>query len=73
MNRYSGHRDLSGLSWLKVQPNFSMYGYDFRVEHRGIYIYDFLSYQDEKDFKKVIDFIVGLQKAINYYLDAIWC
>jgi hypothetical protein len=65
--------DLSDLPWLKVFQDYRMAHYIFQVEHRGIYLTDYLGWEDEKDLRKVTQFIIGMQKQINYYLDAIWC
>jgi len=70
---YKSPMDLSSLPWLKVIKDFRMARYIFRVEHRGIYIKDYLGWEDEKSLKRVTEFIVGLQKEVNYYFDAIWC
>lgn len=73
MANYSSPLNLSSLPWLDVICDYAMARYLFRVEHRGIYINDALDWEDEKDYSKVVTFIRGLQKEINYYLDAIWC
>lgn len=73
MARYQGINSLSHYKWLTVYADYANYLYYFRVEHRGIFIKDKLGAEDEKNLQKVVGLIVGMQKAVNYYLDAIWC
>lgn len=73
MATYQGIRSLSNISWLKVFADYRRDEYKFCVEHRGVFIWDALAWEHEKSYPKVIDLIVSMQKAVNYYLDAIWC
>jgi hypothetical protein len=73
MAQYLGLKSLSNLTWLKVYNDFMRARFIIRVEHRGIFIKDIISYEDEKSLTVVTCFIIRLQKEVNYYLDAIWC
>lgn len=45
----------------------------FTVIHRNINLIESLFYYEAVDAGKVLEFVHELNKAIDYYLDAIWC
>jgi hypothetical protein len=65
--------NLSNRKWIRVYEDFRLDGFHLKIEHRHIWITEFISRQDERSHDKVIELIVNMQKAVNYYLDAIWC
>lgn len=72
MSLYHSPKDLSHLPWVKVWLDYKLDAYWFRVEHRDCFIVERLDYHDCESIGKVTDFMVSLQKEINFYLDAIW-
>ena len=60
------------VPWIRLYQDYLMARTIIKVEHLGIWITDYINWEDNNN-KFVIELIIKLKKDIRYYLNELWC